>query len=362
MRNDKIEQLLLSLLRHHLTQGDRIPELGLSSLREEEWYDLYKLAALQGVLAVVYNSLSSNIHYLPRKLKIQWALGVERIIGRYAKQEKCIKELGDILFQNGIKTVVLKGLGISQYYPIPSYRECGDFDCFLFEDYQKGNEIIVSKGGTLKGEDYKHSHIEYKELMVENHRFCTPIRGTKANKDFERYLRALLKKESNQYLVDSHIIVPSATFTALFLARHSMTHFLYEGINMRHVVDWACFIHKNQNNINWGEVYRWGDKMHLTIFINTLNSIAEESLGIEINNPNVIVDNRYADRFLHSVINESNSSVYNQESLSLWKQRCMIVKNMIAGYWKFPKVYKKSLLMEWVLAFWGVIFEKNPKL
>lgn len=361
MRSDKIEQLLLSLLRHHLIQSDYAYELCLSSLRAEDWYDLYKLAAQQGVLALVYNSLGASIHYLPRKLKIQWALGVERIVGRYTKQEKCIKELSDILFQNGIKTVVLKGLGISQYYPNPSYRECGDFDCFLFEDFQKGNEIIVDKGGTLKGEDYKHSHIEYKGLMVETHRFCTPIRGPRANKDFERYLQALLEEGTNQYLADSHIIVPSATFTVLFLARHTMTHFLYEGINLRHIVDWACFMRKNQNNINWSEVYRWGDKMHLTIFINTLNAVAEGILGIEINNPNAVVDHRYTDRFLRSVMNENNR-VYNKKALSLWKQRWMIVKNMTVGYWKFSKVYKKSLLMEWVFASLGVVFEKNPKL
>ena len=361
MKNDKIDQLLLSLLRQHLTQNDHIIELKLSSLCEDDWYDLYKLAAQQGVLAIAYDSLSKNIHFLPRKLKIQWALGVERIIERYNKQEKLIKELSGILFQSGIKTVVLKGLGISQYYPKPNYRECGDFDCFLFEDFNKGNEIIVNKGGTIKGEDYKHSHIDYKGLMVENHRFCTPIRGSKANKDFEIYLQALLKDEPNQYLADSHIIIPNATFTVLFLARHSMTHFLYEGINMRHIVDWACYIQKKQNEINWSEVYRLGDKMHLTIFINTLNTIVKESLGVEINNPNARIDHRYTDKFLQITLNENNN-VYNQESLSLWQQRWKIVRNMIGGYWKFTKVYRKSLLMEWIRAAVGVAFEKNPKL
>lgn len=361
MMNDRIEQLLLGLLRHHLTQNNDVHKLELSSLCDKEWHDLYKLSAQHGVLAMVYDSLSSSMHYLPRTLKIQWALGAEKIVRRYINQEKHIKELGDILFQNGINTVVLKGLGISQYYPNPSYRECGDFDCFLFEDFRKGNETIVANGGTLKGEDYKHTHIEYKGLMVENHRFCTPIRGSKANKEYERYLQSVLKSDTNQCLVDSHINVPSATFTALFLASHSMTHFLYEGINMRHVVDWACFIQKNQDDVNWCEVYRWGKKMHLTIFINTLNAIVKKYLGIEIKNPHIVVDYKYADRVIHSVLNENNS-VYNQASLSLWKQRWMIVKNMMAGYWKYSKVYRKSLLMEWVRASVSVVFEKNPKL
>lgn len=63
--------------------------------------------------------------------------------------------------------------------------------------YEFGNLLAERWGASVKRDFYKHSHIRYKGLVVENHQFCTAIRGSRRAKDFERlcknaYITAIL--------------------------------------------------------------------------------------------------------------------------------------------------------------------------
>ena len=360
MTHSHVESILFSLLQQIVAKQEG-SEIDFTSLSEDDWMSLYRISAEQGVLAIVFDAVAPMMSCLPRNLKVQWALSVEQIEKRYARQYKVSRELSRIYGEHGISVVVLKGLSLSTYYPIPSHREFGDFDCFLFDRYEDGNSIAIQNGATLLGTDYKHSHLNYKGVMVENHRYCTPIRGGKQYKEFELYLQHRLRDDSAIYLADSNIILPSATFNALFLARHSMTHFLYEGINLRHLLDWAFLLQREQNNIDWKEFYKWCDIMHLTGFVNTMNAIIEQYFHVEMQNPEAVLDSTYVKRMVDSILHEGNS-VYTRGDLSLWRQRVAIVNNMISSSWKFSKIYNRSLIMECARALYYATFEKNPKL
>lgn len=355
-----IEKLFFNALRHSISE-EPLNESEFTALSAQDWQKLYIISARQGVLAIVFDALESVKSNIPKSLKIQWALGVEQIEKRYFKQERLANEISDIFFQHRINTIVLKGLAISRYYPIPQHRECGDFDCFLFERFADGNKIAEELGAEVRFNDYKHSHITYKGLMIENHKYCTPIRGCRINKEFERYLQSQLTSTQFEYLKDSSMISPSPTFNALFLARHSLTHFLFEGINVRHILDWACLLKHEQDNIKWEKFYSWCDAMNMTRLVNLMNSVACKNLGIRISNSQIQLREEELDKFVNNILYESNS-VYNKPNLSLWQQRWAIVKNMFSNHWKFSKIYQKSLFGEWCKAFYGVTFEKQPKL
>lgn len=66
---------------------------------------------------------------------------------------------------------LLKGLGLSIYYPRPEHRECGDIDLWL-DNCDKGNRLIEELGIKINYDSEKHAVFHYKGVMVENHSIC----------------------------------------------------------------------------------------------------------------------------------------------------------------------------------------------
>ena len=231
--------------------------------------------------------------------------------------------------------------------------------------FEQGNTIASKIGATVRFDDYKHSHINYKGLTIENHKFCTSIRGAKINKDFEKYLQQLLidDKYGISQLNDYPIYYPSPTFNALFLIRHAMIHFLYEGIKIRHLLDWACFINHENDKIDWKACTYWCDKLNLSNFVLLLNKTIEKCIGLQLPSCPLkgSINDKNIDRFIENIL-YSDSSVYNRKHSSIWGQRYAIVKNIILNRWKFSQVYNKSLTIELLRASVSAIVERHPKL
>lgn len=345
----------------------------------DSWPRIYRMAAEQGVLAIVWDGVQRMVEageiapeQLPdRALKLQWAFNVEQIERRYRQQEVRAGELAAAFFEAGISTHVLKGLAISGYYPTPNHRECGDLDCFLTLDpgalsahpegaYEAGNCLAERLGAEVKRDYYKHSHIRFKDLMVENHQFCTAIRGRRERKAFERHLQELLHRDEPRYIGSSRLICPPADFNALFLTVHSFQHFLSEGIKLRHILDWAMLLKAEQEQINWPEFYGWCDRMHFTKFVHAVTAIAVEELGLEIRCPEIICKSPYKERVLADVLYYGHS-IFNTKG-SRMKKRWMQVCNKFQSSWKFHKLYDTSVLVELLYTAWGFFFERKPSI
>ena len=359
---NRIELAFFNALQHTIASKPLMKEL-FASLTVAEWVELHKISRNQGVLALVFDALKDVHADIPSKLKLQWAFGAMQIEEKSDKQWHLANELCAEYGKRGVNTIVLKGFALSRYYPNPKHRECGDFDCFLLGEFEQGNRIAEQLGAKVRFDDYKHSHIHYKGLMIENHKFCTSIRGPKINKQFEVFLQGLLTKENcgGELLNSSSIRIPSPTFNALFLIKHTMVHFLYEGIKIRHLLDWACLIKAEGENIDWTVVDQWCKQLHLNNFVSLMNATVCQYIGLKLSCVVKPVDNRNVDRFVRSMLYD-DTAVYNNTHSSIWHQRCAIVKNMVASRWKFSEVYKKSLMLELLKSSWYAVFEKQPQL
>jgi hypothetical protein len=356
-----VTEILFVSLRAALF-GEALSEETFAGMSAEQWEELYRLAARQGVLAIVYDVVSKLPQNLqpPRNLNIRWALGVEAIERRYNQQLAVSSELADLFAERGIRTLVLKGLAVSTYYPVPEHRECGDWDCFLGEGYELGNQICEQAGAEVERDYYKHSHITYRGLMVENHRFCLPVRGSRRVKELERHLEEIATGRMPQYIADTRLVIPTADFNALFLTAHALNHFLSEGIKLRHVCDWALFLHKEQDTINLADFYTWCDRLHLTRLANALTAIAVGHLGLKITNPAIVTSSEFADRVLDDVLYK-NDRLSNYGN-SVWQSRFILVRNKFSFAWKYHKIYQKSAVVEAFRAVSAFFFEKNPKI
>lgn len=325
-----------------------------------EWGKLYALARKQGVLAITFDGLTRVFEVdkefaktLPQPLKLQWINALFTIEQRYDHARNVCAELAEKWAEQGIKTLCLKGMAFSTYYPMPNHRECGDFDCYLYDDYDKGNDIARELGAKLDESMYKHSEMIYRKVMIENHRFIVAVRGGKKMKNLHALLDHIARNEERKSIFNTKIEMPSAMFNALFLNHHALTHFLSEGIRLRHLLDWALFLKTEQSKLDWVRFYELCEEYDMRAFVDCMTALAMEVCGVEIENEAVAKSSPYAERVLDSIINEDNA-VFSQ-SVGAWRKRVMLVKNIFASRWKYRAFSTQRATSQFISLVWGFL-------
>lgn len=261
-----------------------------------------------------------------------------------------VKELTSKWRDQGIRTMVFKGLAHSRYYPKPNHREFGDFDCYQFGDFKKGNETSRNWGCEVKEHWYKHSKIRYRELTVENHQYFTAARSSKQAKALNKYMVEVLRDGTYlERLGDTDILLPTLESEGLFMLYHSLIHFLVEGISVRHFFDLACWIKANERRIVWSSFYEKCKEFKLDGFVDVLNTIAVKYFGVELSDKTIQANNPYADKTIESVLLD-DAAIYSR-SKGRWYERFHLIENAFRYSWKFKGVALVGL-MEYL---WGYV-------
>ena len=255
------------------------------SLTSDEWRALYRVCVVQGVTAVVFDFVKT----LPKSeapdmaLLMEWLSAATAVEQTMRRMQITAEEFAEEMERREIPVVVLKGLAFAQYYKNPLHRECGDLDCYMMGKKEAGDLAALELGGTMEEAGYKHSHLLFKGLTIENHRFFTDFDNTPTGMLTEQVLGELIQEEQT-YIGDSKLSCPSANFNALFLLKHTQGHFIDEGIRMRHVLDWALFLRAKQEEVDWSKVLPMLETTRTAQFAGVMTAIAVRSLSIEVLN------------------------------------------------------------------------------
>ena len=233
----------------------------------DDWTALIKEARRQGVGPVVFDGYSCCFDRgevkpeedMPDAMKKKWIASVYKDERITQSQLSSSAEMAELFAANGIRTYVLKGQVIAECYPVPSHRRSVDMDCFLTsadgketDASERGNQVIEGQGIKVGRTFYKNSSFFFKDVHVENHRFLTPFRGNKLLSWFEGYLQNLLREDEGSDRIDgTWLCRPPVMVSALFLIEHSYSHFLHEGLTIRHVLDWVMFRRRHEGDIDW---------------------------------------------------------------------------------------------------------------
>ena len=271
---------------------------GLSHrLSLEEWKAVYGLCRQQGVTAIVFDCVKSlPLAEAPnRELLMQWmatAIGVERTM---LIMRTTAEEFASEMARYGVPVVGLKGMAFAQYYPNPLHRECGDLDCYMMGKKTEGDKLIAELGGKMEEAGYKHSHLLYKGLTIENHGCFTSFDNTPRGRLTERRLNELLTYGQRD-LGDTKLLSPSASFNAFFLLRHAQGHFIEEGIRMRQVLDWAMLLRAEGECVDWPKVLMILEETHTARFAGVMTAIVIELLRVEVGDKSLKVLAESADK------------------------------------------------------------------
>ena len=319
------------------------------------WRNVLILAQKQGVRGLAYEALEllkqeneACTCFPDRTTLMQWYAQTAFVEKMFVQHVALAKDVVELWKQHGIKTAVFKGLAHSRYYPKPEHREFGDFDCYLIDAYgerayRQGNEVARKKSLLVDDGWYKHSHIAYKKLTLENHQYFTSARRGGTDLALHKYIVEAIGNGSKLERLDgTEIYVLPVEAEGLFMLYHSLTHFLVEGINLRHFVDWACWIKANQDKLEWSEFYSLCKRFRLDGFADVLNTIATKYFGVELNDKRIFADSKFAERTIESALYD-DTSIYNRGK-GQWYQRLHVIGNAFRYSWKFRDVAHYSMI------------------
>lgn len=379
MAGTPMTQSLLSLLLlgmgYTTTTDEKCQKLLCFSMGQ--WYELMAVAEQQGVLAIAVDGLQVLMEahkediVAVKESPAEWQLWLLENIGQLTQyemmnhqQRKVIAELSEMWAAEGIRMMVFKGQANAAFYPKPEHRAVGDIDCWLFGDAEKGDNIMKDHGAGVDFNWYRHSKISFQDETIENHRVMSHTRGNKKHQKMEEELRQMAK-ESLNHKVDHYLegcgkaLKASAQFNACFLTYHGLHHFTSEGLRLKQILDWAMFLQKEQDEVDWNAYWDFCRKYKLDRFAAVMNYIAMHFLNVDFNaNYNENDVSVLAENVLRSTLYDDDY-LFNSGK-SDWMVRWSLVKNMFTrDRWKYRDIAQKTVWLQLWQNVTGFMFDKD---
>lgn len=336
---------LFTLLRLALWQRDENISV-FDGITQSEWNEVYDLALAQGVFALAFD----GARMLPEPMqpdldsKIQWGYNVKHIEQIFEHQKTVAEKVARLFADNGVRTMIMKGISVATYYPEPSHRQFGDIDIYLMGDYAKGNALIAAKGIAIKYDYFVHSEFVVNNINIENHETFVNARVNRTGAYVERELEQLARDVRPHPIVEG-AFAPSPEFNALFLTRHVTWHYARECVRLRDVCDWAVFLHHETDNMDTERVMRNLRESGLERYAAIITDICRNYLGLDKSLPFSAEYHDIAERVKQDILTFENPDKFRD--VSLWRVFVCKIRNRINRKWCYDYVVPDS--------FWGNI-------
>ena len=330
----------------------------LNSITEQvDWQAIETLALQQGLSAVIVDGVEKLSDDLrpPKEILLKW-IG-ETLQGyeyRYELYRRTIAEIAQWYNSHGYKMMVLKGLACCLDWPKSEHRPCGDIDIWLFGRQKEADAALESEKSVQGVQEFKvdrshHHHTVFfcRDFMVENHYDFVNTHDYQSSKELEVVFKELGTDDTHFIEVyGEKIYLPSPNLHALFLIRHLVAHFASTSITLRQVLDWAFFVEKHTNEIDWKWLIDVLKKYHMIEFYNTINAISVGDLGFDAKYfPNVQFRPDLKDKVLNDILypkysaNEPSHLIprllykYRRWQGNAWKQELCYSESRWSAFW-----------------------------
>ena len=269
-------ELIYNLLRYALFPESVDCRL-FAGVTAQQWEQAYQTVAMHGLASFVYDAVSMLPEDVrpPKEIVLRFISANMGTQGSYAKLKNLSGKIEGLMKEQGIKCLLLKGLSWAEYYPRPQARKFLDIDLYAPQMETTVDEAFKSKGVKVDTDFYRHSHM----TMVENHMCLLDVRG----RDNLKELDADLKRMALERLQDTEgpgLYYPNARFSLIFNLHHAMSHFIYEGISFKFLVDWILFIVKERELLNSLQTAESLQKHSLLKFAAVMSEVSVRHLGL----------------------------------------------------------------------------------
>ena len=231
-----VQQTVLNLLACELFG------YGIHISKDTDWKQVYEECKNQAVVIHGLNA-AKRCGVLSKDIEKQWQADAIAY-GMYNYQNVFLhQKLHQMMKENSIPYVILKGCSSAYYYPNPLDRLMGDVD-FLIDksNLEKAGEILKQHGFAPWHENHI-CHIVYRKgrESLEMHFEPAGIPNGKHGQTVRKFFEDVMAGSQKVEYEGEKICLPSPFHHGLILLLHTSHHMLGEGIGLRHLCDWAVF-------------------------------------------------------------------------------------------------------------------------
>ena len=323
-------------------------ELDQARLNNVEWTRVFSIACSHGVAAICFDALER----LPKELRperpllLQWMGVVNQIENSALEKKRVLDEVVQHMERSGICVYLLKGLSLSRYYPNPLRRVSSDLDIYLGKDFEEGNSILSSLGARRVEAYHRHVSFVYNGVAIENHCMLSDTKGRKDHVKLEKKLVEIAGVEMND---KCGLVYPSNRFSTLFVSWHNESHFMFEGLTLRHLCDWAVLLREGFKDVDMEEFLQIKGSSSFGKLTDVLTAIVIRNFEVPVESlPEALVESaqripsELSDKVMNDVLCASEDSMINRHRSPI-KIKIDLAQKILKDKWKFNEVFEMSV-------------------
>ncbi|MCQ2136527.1 MAG: nucleotidyltransferase family protein [Bacteroidales bacterium] len=212
----------------------------------QQWEILFRQAKRQSLLGVCFDGVCKlpQEQIPPRELRHKWFVTINKMQAQNKMMCSMAARLTREFNSKGVRSCVLKGVGMASYYPSPLLRQNGDIDIWIDCD-RKTAVRLTSEITPVQQVVYHHLIVEpIEDIEVEVHTtpswLCNPFLNKEVQKWFAQTKDAQMGCRVENYWDggEEYFNHPEPGFDLVYAMLHIFRHLCDEGVGLRHIVDY----------------------------------------------------------------------------------------------------------------------------
>lgn len=248
-------------------------------------------------------------HYMMQKTK--------SMMLNYYQIDQFTHHTVSLLESNHIKCILLKGLSLAAYYPVPEYRKLGDLDLLLADpaDLPKAQKILEADGYINENELSDH-HLTYNYTFSEtgrrftlelHYRVVGIYQYERANQIInEVFSPAHLSTDIQTINGHDYRVLPPTEYV-FYMIHHMLKHYLYSGFGIRLLCDFVLYISRHHKDIHFEIIHKWCRESRISHLYEIIMETCRIYLGLpETVDSDIHYDRRDCETFIIRILEDGD--------------------------------------------------------